>query len=218
MPVVRSIRKNSNNANAICWVNKLKILIGLAVGGLLAALLFVWLGVFNVAATEKHWGITTQILETVRERSIAVRAQSIDVPPLGLPEQVRRGAKNYAAMCAQCHLAPGMEPTELNLGLYPTPPRFFEAEHSPHDPAATFWTIKNGLKLTGMPAWGAFHSDQQIWQLVSFVDKLPALSKQDYLQLVGNGSHTHKGGEQAHEDDPGTHPMKFGNQIQGHEH
>ena len=73
-----------------------------------------------------------------------------------------------------------------------------------------------------MPVWGAFHSDQQIWELVSFVDKLPALSKQDYLRLVGNGSHTHKGGEQAHEDDPGTHelsgahPMRSGNQ--GHEH
>ena len=45
--------------------------------------LFIWLGVFNISATEKHWPVTTRLIELVRERSIHVRSSDIEVPPLG---------------------------------------------------------------------------------------------------------------------------------------
>ncbi len=171
---------------------KLKILISLFAAVALAAGLFVWAGVFNVSAAEKHWKITTQLLEVVRERSIHVRAKDIEVLTLTDEDALTRGAKNYKAMCAQCHLAPGMEETELSLGLYPAPPAFYRSEHGIHDPAATFWTIKNGLKLTGMPAWGAFHADQQIWELVAFLSKLKGITEEEYRSLVGEDGHSRK--------------------------
>ncbi|BAO44380.1 c-type cytochrome [Thiolapillus brandeum] len=167
------------------------IIILLAGGGL-----FIWLGLFNIAATEKHWPLTTKLLEVVRERSIHVRSETIKVPELKNPEMIARGANNYAAMCAQCHLAPGMAPTELNQGLYPNPPAFSQSAHAPHDPAAMFWTIKNGLKLTGMPAWGSFHTDQQIWELVAFVSRLKDMSKTEYTTLTGKGERSH--GQEKH--------------------
>jgi mono/diheme cytochrome c family protein len=171
---------------------KPKVFIGLLAGVALAAGLFVWVGVFNVSAAEKHWKITTQLLEVVRERSIHVRSKDITVPSLEEVGMLSRGARNFSAMCAQCHLAPGMEETELSLGLYPAPPAFYRSEHGIHDPAATFWTIKNGLKLTGMPAWGAFHADQQIWELVAFLSKLKGMTEEEYRSLVGEDGHSRK--------------------------
>lgn len=164
---------------------KLLTIIGWGAGALAAAVTGIWFGIYNIAANEKHWGATTQVLEIVRERSVYARSKGLS-PPILLesPQRIAKGAINYAAMCAQCHLAPGMEATELNLGLYPSPPRFFDSEHLEHQPSATFWVIKNGIKLTGMPAWGDFHSDSQIWDLVAFIRKLPDMSKEEYARLA----------------------------------
>ena len=159
---------------------------------ILVGFLVIWFGVFNVSAKDKHWNITTKILEFVRERSIEVRADDIQVPDLSIHSMISSGAKNFDAMCAQCHLSPTTEPTELNLGLYPQPPVFYKEKHSGHGEQNTFWTIKNGLKLTGMPAWGDFHTDKQIWEMVAFLKKINGMSRIDYIQLVGEGGHTHK--------------------------
>ncbi|GKT12070.1 MAG: hypothetical protein ISEC1_P1044 [Thiomicrorhabdus sp.] len=169
----------------------------LLIVAILAAVIFIWAGVFNISAKDKHWDITTAVLTLVRERSITVRAENITTPTnLSNPDMIAQGAKNYDAMCSQCHLAPAMKPTELNLGLYPQPPTFFdqgEAQHyHEHDPAKTFWTVKNGLKMTGMPAWGDFHTDEQIWQLVAFLSQADNMSAAEYRTLVGEGGHTHK--------------------------
>jgi len=87
-------------------------------------------------------------------------------------------------MCSMCHLAPGMEITELHMGLYPQPPVFYQAEDEHDDIKDTFWVIKNGIKLTGMPAWGASHSDKEIWALVAFINRLNTVSAADYQKLT----------------------------------
>jgi hypothetical protein len=48
--------------------------------------------------------------------------------------------------------------------------------------------------MTGMPAWGDFHTDQQMWEMVSFLSQIKGMSKQHYDELVGEGGHTHKEG------------------------
>ncbi|CAC9648052.1 hypothetical protein [uncultured Gammaproteobacteria bacterium] len=154
--------------------------------------LLIWFGVFNISATEKHWDITTKLLAFVKERSITVRAHDIKVPDLSKPDMIKSGAKNFDAMCAQCHLSPIKESTELSLGLYPKAPVFYQQNHTGHGAGNTFWTIKNGLKMTGMPAWGDSHTDQQIWEMVAFLEKLNDMSAAKYTQLVGDGGHTHK--------------------------
>ena len=174
----------------------------LAALALLAAVLFIWFGVFNIAASEKHWGVTTMLLDVVRERSIEVRSEAINAPLMDAAASLPNGAKNYAAMCAQCHLAPKMEPTELNRGLYPQPPVFNKSDKE-HELATTYWIIKNGLKLTGMPAWGAFHTEQQLWELALFVTKLKGMSEAEYKELVGEGGHSHAGGEEHAPDNAG---------------
>ncbi len=154
---------------------------------------FVWSGRYNVAADDAHTAPVMSLLQTARERSIAHHAATIEVPDLSDPEMVRQGAGNYAAMCAGCHLAPGMGPTELSRGLYPAPPVLAE---SASDPAHQFWVIKHGIKATGMPAWGPSMEDGYIWGMVAFLQALPALDAPGYAALVASSEgHSHGGGE-----------------------
>ncbi|VAW90981.1 hypothetical protein MNBD_GAMMA22-3015 [hydrothermal vent metagenome] len=159
--------------------------------------LFIWFGVYNIAATDKHWDITNELIKIVKERSIEVRAEDIIEPTnLSNPERIAKAAANYQEMCAACHLAPGINKSEINDGLYPKPPIFFKAAHGTHDNKDNFWVIKNGIKLTGMPAWGGSHSDDEIWSLVAFINKLNAMSSAEYKKLtsVKTGNHGHTGG------------------------
>lgn len=187
---------------------------------LVAGLGIVYAGAFNIAADDPHWGITTRLIETTRERSIAVRVRSVAAPPaLEDPQLIAMGAEHYSEMCTDCHLAPGMKDTEIRAGLYPKPPNL--VEHSAHrKPAETFWIIKHGLKMTGMPAWGVTHDDQSVWGMVAFLQKLPELSRQQYEELVAQGrasGHTHGGEEAGHShDEMSTSEKDEGSQGHGH--
>lgn len=167
-----------------------KILLLFAIGILF---LVIWFGMFNVSAKAPHWNVTTKLLGFIKERSIAVRAHDIKVPDLSVPSMIENGAKNFDAMCVQCHLSPRKKSTELSIGLYPNAPIFHQQKHTGHGSANTFWTIKNGLKMTGMPAWGDSHTDQQIWEMTAFLEKLYDMPVSEYTRLVGEGGHSHKG-------------------------
>jgi mono/diheme cytochrome c family protein len=156
--------------------------------GVAAAL--VYSGVFDIAADTPHAALTYRILEIVRDRSIAVRARGIKVPALDGAQLVASGAKDYADMCTDCHLAPDQTASELRDGLYPQPPKLTERIDA--TPSEMFWVIKHGIKLTAMPAWGPTHSDERIWGIVAFLQKLPDLTLDQYHSLAGaNRAHEH---------------------------
>ena len=72
------------------------------------------------------------------------RAAGVRVPNLEDKLLIARGAGQYAAMCAQCHLAPGMQPNELSKGLYPAPPLLSERKQ---DPRISYLAIENDIKI-----------------------------------------------------------------------
>lgn len=151
-------------------------------------------GAYSVAADEPHTRPVYALLDLVRERSIATRANELQVPAdIVNPVRVRQGAGNYAAMCAGCHLSPGAEETELSKGLYPAPPDL--SQHAVA-PAKAFWAIKHGIKASGMPAWGKSMGDDYIWNMAAFLQALPKLDQAEYEALVASsGGHEHGGGE-----------------------
>lgn len=154
---------------------------------------FVWSGAYDVGADAPHTRPVYAILETIRDRSIQTRAASLQVPDLRDPARVVQGSGNYQAMCAGCHLAPGMPATELSQGLYPAPPDLSKMATSP---AEAFWAIKHGIKSSGMPAWGKSMQDEYIWNLAAFLQELPKMSPEQYKALVAqSGGHSHGGGE-----------------------
>ena len=166
----------------------------LAIAGLLIVGGFIWTGIYNVGADDAHTRPVHALLQILRQRSITSRASSIAVPDLSDPALIRQGAGNYDSMCIGCHLAPGMEATELSKGLYPAPPAFNQGAIG--NPAHHFWVIKHGIKASGMPAWGKSMEDRYIWGMVAFLQQLPKLDMGEYQALVASSSgHSHGGGE-----------------------
>jgi mono/diheme cytochrome c family protein len=166
----------------------------IVVVGAIATTLFVQSGLYNVAADVPHTRPVHAMLESLRERSIARHAASVQPPDLEDAELIRQGSGNYDAMCVSCHLAPGVADTELSKGLYPTPPPL--AKTGIDHPGEAFWVIKHGIKATGMPAWGKSMEDQYIWGMVAFLQELPKLDEERYRRLVASsGGHSHGGGE-----------------------
>ena len=168
----------------------LVVLVALSIAGVFITGAFVWSGIYNVGADDAHTRPVSALLVTIRKQSIASRARSIDVPDLADPELIREGAGNYDSMCTGCHLAPGMQETELSKGLNPAPPAF--AKTAAGDPTHHFWVIKHGIKATGMPAWGKSMEDRYIWGMVALLQKLPDMSLDRYRELVEtSGGHSH---------------------------
>jgi len=164
-----------------------------------------YVGLINVGADDPHWKPVHAFLNYVRERSIAVRARDIQAPQLDDQQLITSGAGNYNAMCIGCHLAPGVEATELSQSLYPAPPNLALAEAG-SDPAITFWVVKHGIKATGMPAWGKSMGDEYLWGLVAFLQQLPKLDASQYQAMVAASSgHQHGGGESMMHDHEGQH-------------
>lgn len=175
-------------------MNRIVIVVGTLVAAAIAAgaagAVAVSAGVYNVAADAPHTALVSSLLKAVRTNAIQTRAKDIAVPAnLNDPERVAAGASEYSEMCAQCHLAPGMEKTEISQGLYPSAPEFAKGDSL--DPAEQFWVVKHGIKFTSMPAWGVTHPDGLLWNIVAFVRKLPTLSPAQYTNMTANASEAH---------------------------
>ncbi|MCP5246418.1 MAG: c-type cytochrome [Burkholderiales bacterium] len=172
------------------------LVVAIAAGYMMSA------GVYNIAATDKHWLITEKLIEWMRNNSIAARADELEVPIMEETKYLTTGAAHYDAMCTICHLAPGQELTELAQGLYPQAPVFYQRKLPAGTDAiesqtkAYFWVIKNGIKMTAMPAWGLTHDDETIWAMAFFVQQLGTMSVDQYHELIskygGSDDHEHK--------------------------
>jgi ketosteroid isomerase-like protein len=175
----------------------LKLLIALGVVAGLGAVGFLYSGVYNMGADDHHYKPVYWALETLRERSIAMRASKLDVPPLDDPNMLLAGGADYNEMCSGCHMKPGKKQSEISAGLYPQPPNLSLAvsDHGHDDgsdahgdakasAARQFWIIKHGIKASGMAAFGATHDDARIWAMVAFLQKLPTLDDAQYQILT----------------------------------
>lgn len=157
-------------------IGAITVEIGVALG-------LIFSGWFNVAADAPDSAVVAWIAEETREGSIEARVAQVTKASLDNSDIIDRGARLYARNCAACHLAPGMKPTGLHLGLNPEPPAFAEHKSAP-EPGETYWVIDHGVRMTGMPAWGKTLSDQQIWALVAFLQKFPHLSEDQYDRMT----------------------------------
>jgi mono/diheme cytochrome c family protein len=138
-----------------------------------------WVGAYDISATDQHLAPTYWVLDTGMRRSVSARAHRISVPPLDGEPMIARGLAHFQTHCVQCHGAPGIAPEPFALGMTPAPANLVHTGRA-WSPAELFWTIKHGIKMTGMPAWKYRLDDDAIWSLVAFMRVLPALSVEDY--------------------------------------
>ncbi len=162
----------------------LTVLITLAMLGV-GALLFAWSGVYNIAATEPHWGVTLFFIDMLRDRSISAHANDIRVPGLDDAKLMQEAFSHYHEMCRLCHGAPGYQSQEFAKGLYPHPPSMTSGHiQKKLNKRETYWVVKHGIKLTGMPAFGPTHNEDQLWGLVALVREIPNKTPEEYRRQV----------------------------------
>ena len=163
---------------------------GIVLAVILAVTAFLTLGAYNFAADAPHSALVQDLIEYARDRSIEVRSEGIQTPDLSDPGRITQGAVHYAEMCTGCHLAPGMDENEMRPGMNPKPPKL--ALMKGEEPEEQFWIVKHGIKMSGMPAWGATHSDEEIWAIVAFLQKLPELSPEQYRAMTAGAPQEHE--------------------------
>lgn len=157
----------------------IRTIVILAIVLAIAALAFAWSGIYDVRVGTGHTPLVNWYLETMRERAIARRAESIRVPDLSGEETIAAGAMAYNNSCSGCHGRPGREPSS---NFDPRPPALTRGRP---DPAEAFWVIRNGLKMSAMPARGEEQmSDEEIWNIVAFLRVASDLTEDEYRQIA----------------------------------
>lgn len=137
-----------------------------------------------VDARVGHLPPTRWLLTLSKRSAIEVRTLGVDVPPdLEDERRVRRGAAAFDTGCRPCHGSPLDDvPTELRY-MTPEPPSLVGSA-ARWDPKELFWIIKHGLKFTGMPGWPARDRDDEVWDMVGFVLRIPAMDGASYRQVA----------------------------------
>ncbi len=176
--------------------------------GVVGIIAFAYSGLYDVSASAPHSGAVHWLLSTTSHASIERRARKIDVPDLSDESLVRAGVNDFEAMCVGCHGAPGKAAEAMGQGLNPPAPDLAESA-ARMTPAELFQVTKHGIRMTGMPAWGATHDDDAIWPVVAFMTRLPTLDADEYdaflASAAGMGHHAgdeHGAGAHDHAMEP----------------
>lgn len=107
--------------------------------------------------------------------------------PLPLtPEALAEGMAHFADHCAICHANDGSGVTEIGQGLYPKAPDMRLADTQDLGDGELYYIIRNGIRLTGMPAWGGspkMDEDKDNWALVHFIRHLPKITPEEVEKM-----------------------------------
>ena len=133
-------------------------------------------------------GFSARATPSAIEQIAATTARKLAVPsqyrqlrnPLGAsPENVQGGLEHFADHCAICHANDGAGDTMFGKGMYPKPPDMRQAATQNQSEGELYYTIENGVRLSGMPAFGeerVVGGDAETWKLVLFIRHLPKLT------------------------------------------
>jgi mono/diheme cytochrome c family protein len=146
----------------------------------------------NVAATAPpDW--VDRLGPQVMDAAVKRESRTLQVMIPTEAAAVERGFGHYVENCRPCHGGPGAPRAEFARGLNPSPPDLDSPAFKDVPDAELFWITKNGLRMTGMPAFGVSHTDEEIRDILAFVRKLPNLdeSYKQRLKPVVEDEHRH---------------------------
>ena len=100
-------------------------------------------------------------------------------------ENIRRGMEHFADHCAPCHANDGGGQTVYGKGLYPKPPDLRAAGTQNKSDGELYYTIDNGVRLSGMPAFREIHTAEKTWRLILFIRHLPQITPEELNEMKG---------------------------------
>jgi mono/diheme cytochrome c family protein len=145
------------------------------------------------AASLLHGGLSSRVnpspleivmAREVRHMAIPKSAGKLQNPVADTPENLRDARLHFADHCAVCHANDGSCDTPFGRNLYPKPPDLRRQQTQKLADGEIFWIIENGVRFTGMPAFGGAHgSEQDSWKLVCFIRHLPQLTAEERVEM-----------------------------------
>ena len=169
-----------------------------------------------IAAAAAFRGVTIRRAFSARdnpsaiETLVATTARQLAVPsqyrqlrnPLSSSSDLQPGIEHFADHCATCHANDGSGDTLFGKGLYPKPPDMRRKQTQNKSDGELYYTIENGIRLSGMPAFGEEHAkagDMETWNLVLFIRHLPNQTAEELQQMEQLNPKTEK--ERQEEDE-----------------
>ena len=119
----------------------------------------------------------------LRSLSIPKEARNAQNPFTSSPELLEGAARHFADHCASCHGNDGSGDTEMGRHLYPRAPDMRLVATQGLTDGELYGIIHNGVRWTGMPAWGGAEGDQDSWKLVLFIRHLPKLTPEELKMM-----------------------------------
>jgi mono/diheme cytochrome c family protein len=155
------------------------------------------LGVIAIAVTGiVLWskGFSSRPEPSQIESSVAMKSYDSSIPnryqamknPLGANGfNLIEAGGHYEEHCAACHADNGGGDTKFHGIMYPRPTDLRSDDTQEMSDGELYWVIKNGVRWSGMPAFGkAGDDDEHVWKIVAYVRHLPKLTPQEQEQVL----------------------------------
>jgi mono/diheme cytochrome c family protein len=155
----------------------LRIAILLAIAAVL--ILIIRLRKSGLSARSSPPAIEALAANEIRRWAVPADARNLANPIASSTDSIERGRSHWADHCATCHANNGNGDTEMGRNLYPRAPDMRSAETQSLTDGELYYIIRNGVPMTGMPAWGDArlgNADAETWMLVAFIRHLPHIS------------------------------------------
>jgi mono/diheme cytochrome c family protein len=138
----------------------------------------------GLSARAKPSALESVLARNARMLALPHGARSVRNPIAASPEVLREARLHFADHCAVCHGNDGKGESMMGKGLYPKPPDLSAEQTQKLSDGELFWIIENGVRFTGMPAFGSEHSSpDDSWKLVLFIRHLPQISADERLEM-----------------------------------
>ena len=138
----------------------------------------------GVSSRAKPTALETMMAREVHHMAIPASARGMQNPVAETQEILRDARLHFADHCAICHANDGGGDTLIGRNLYPKPPDLRQEDTQKLADGELFWIIENGVRFTGMPAFGGAHaSEQDSWKLVRFLRHLRRLTEEERVEM-----------------------------------
>jgi len=162
----------------------------ICIGAILIALVIgtgaVWLLMRRgFSAREQPTSVEAFIARHLRHLAVPRAERERKNPIPATPEIMAEARAHFADHCATCHANDGSGQTDIGQGLYPKAPDMRLSSTQSLSDGELFYIIHNGVRFTGMPAWGqsASEEDEDSWKLVHFIRHLPQVGKGELEEM-----------------------------------
>ena len=161
-----------------------RILLLVVIPAIVVIAAFCWLRATGLNARGNPGAMESRLASALQRWAIPRGFRELNNPMQATPELLVEARRHFADHCASCHGNDGSGTTEMGQKLYPRVPNMRLAQTQNLSDGEIYYIIENGVRFTGMPAWGTGGTtDHDTWHLVLFIRHLPKMTDEDIQDM-----------------------------------